>query len=163
MSCSKETLEIIDELKKQTEFEVNKEDFQTWLDSVVKQTDKYEYLEGITHSSLQKEIHDVLETMQLGEETLAKYKSELRTFRLIDNICDFRINSFVRRMSREEPHKLKSNAMYRGLSFSKINTLVNIRCHNKPLHYGMNRFYTFQRMTPEECLIVTANEVIHVS
>jgi len=155
---SQETLKIIEELKKQTEFEVNKEDFQIWLDSVVKQTDKYEYLEGITHTFLQKEIHDLLDTMNLDQETRAKYKSELRTFRLIDNICDFRINSFVRRMSREEPHVLKAVAMYRGLSFSKINTLVNIRYHNKPLHYGMNRFYTFQRMSPEECLIVTAND-----
>ena len=154
-----ETIHIINELKKQTEFEVNKEDFQTWLDSVVKQTDKFEYLEGVTHSYLQQEIHDILNHLNISEETRAKYKEELRTYRLIDNICDFRINSFVRRMSREEPHMLKAIAMYRGLSFSKINTLVNIRYRNKPLHYGMNRFYTFQRMSPEECLIVTANEL----
>ena len=141
--------------------ELNPEDFQTWLDSVVKQTDKYEYLEGVTHRFLQQEISEVLDSMNLGEETRAKYKRELQTFRLIENICDFRINSFVRRLSREEPHVLKPLAMFRGLSFSKINTLVNIRYRNKPLHYGMNRFYTFQRMSPEECLIVTANDAVN--
>ncbi len=138
---------------------LNEDDFETWLNSVVDKTDKYEYLEGVTHSYLQKEIGDVLDSMNLTEETRDKYKKELQTFRLVDNICDFRINTFVRRMSREEPHTLKPLAMYRGLSFSKINTLVNIRYHNKPLHYGMNRFYTFQRMSPEECLIVTANDL----
>ena len=135
------------------------EEFETWLNSVVEETDKYEYLEGVTLSYLQKEIDDVLDTMNLKEETREKYRKELRTFRLVDNICDFRINSFVRRMSREEPHALKPLAMYKGLSFSKINTLVNIRYHNKPLHYGMNRFYTFQQLSPEECLIVTANDL----
>lgn len=142
----------------QENLEIDTNEFQEWMDSLVDQTDKYDYLEGVTSYMLQKEIYDLIDTFDLDSDTKEKHKQSLKTYRLVKHISDFHINGSVRRMDREAPYKLYKCAPCRGIVFSSINTLVKVRVRRIVYNYSMDRYYTFQKLNAEESMIIYAND-----
>ena len=152
---------MLDHKKSQENMEVNEEEFQSWMDGFVEQTDKFDYLEGVTYEMIQQEIHDLLDSLNMENEKREKYKQDLKLYRYVKHICDFHTNEQIRRMTCEEPHQLKPAAPFTGLIFSSVNTLVKFRIRRNAYNYSMDRFYTFQKLSAEECMLVYANDYVN--
>lgn len=155
---NEEIKQIMLDHKNKEDMEVNEDEFQSWMDGLVEQTDKFDYLEGITYETIQQEIHELLDSLNIEDEKRQKYKENLKLYRYVKNICDLHTNGQIRRMTREEPHQLKPPATFTGLIFSSVNTLVKFRIRRNAYNYSMDRFYTFQKLSAEECMIMHAND-----
>ena len=142
----------------QENLEIDTNEFQEWMDKLVDQTDKYDYLEGVTSDMLQKEIYDLLDTLDIDPETKEQHKQALKTYRLVKHISDFHVNGSVRRMDRGPPYKLYKCAPCTGIIFSGKNTLVKVRVRRIVYNYSMDRYYTFQKLSAEESMIVYVND-----
>ena len=148
---------MLEHKKEQEVMEVSEDEFQTWMDGLVEQRDRFDYLNGVTYEHIQQEIHDLLDSLNMDDEKREKYKENLKLYRYVKHICDFQSYEQIKRMTREEPHLLKPATPFTGLIFSSVNTLVKFRIRKNAYNYSMDRFYTFQKLSAEECMIVYAN------
>lgn len=156
--------DLIRTVKKEEKRDTQQEDLEEWMDELLENSQvNYDYLEGKTIVEFQSEIERLL--FRVNPEYVEKYKEPLKDFRYVDNICDLRHGCFVRWLSRTKKKKIARGGKFIGIRFSANHTLLMVVIQmgrsRRIISYSMGNFYTFQRLTTEESMILMANHLEH--
>ena len=134
---------------------------QEWLDTLLENTNEYEYLEGKTQAIFQSEIDNLL--YSLGEYYYKKHRESLNTFRWVDRICDLRIGATYRWLKRDSPNRLATQGKLIQIFFTENHTILHglflFQKRKRIIGYSMANYYVFQKMSAEESMILYANEM----
>jgi hypothetical protein len=154
--------DLIRTVKKEEKRDTQQEDLEEWMDELLENSQvNYDYLEGKTIVEFQSEIERLL--FRVNPEYVEKYKEPLKDFRYVDNICDLRHGCFVRWLSRTKKKKIARGGKFIGIRFSANHTLLMVVIQmgrsRRIISYSMGNFYTFQRLTTEESMILMANNL----
>ena len=154
--------DLIRTVKKEEKRDTQQEDLEEWMDELLENSQvNYDYLEGKTIVEFQSEIERLL--FRVNPEYVEKYKEPLKDFRYVDNICDLRHGCFVRWLSRTKKKKIARGGKFIGIRFSANHTLLMVVIQmgrsRRIISYSMGNFYTFQRLTTEESMILMANHL----
>ena len=154
--------DLIRTVKKEEKRDTQQEDLEEWMDELLENSQvNYDYLEGKTILEFQSEIERLL--FRVNPEYVEKYKEPLKDFRYVDNICDLRHGCFVRWLSRTKKKKIARGGKFIGIRFSANHTLLMVVIQmgrsRRIISYSMGNFYTFQRLTTEESMILMANHL----
>ena len=154
--------DLVRTVKKEEKRDTQQEDLEEWMDELLENSQvNYDYLEGKTIVEFQSEIERLL--FRVNPEYVEKYKEPLKDFRYVDNICDLRHGCFVRWLSRTKKKKIARGGKFIGIRFSANHTLLMVVIQmgrsRRIISYSMGNFYTFQRLTTEESMILMANNL----
>ena len=154
--------ELVRTIKKDEKRDTQQEELEEWMTDLLDNTQNaYDYLEGKHIFEFQLEIERLL--VRVNPEFVEKYKQPLKDFRFIDNICELRQGCFVRWLSRSHTKKIARGGKFIGIRFSGNHTLLMVVMQmgrtRRIISYSMTNFYTFQRLTTEESMILMANRL----
>jgi hypothetical protein len=167
--------EIYDSIATHHETETEDE----WVQSILENTEKYHYLEGKTKTDLQKEIERILGQipfLSISEKQI--YMTRLKEYRYIDEIPDFVIGRHIRWIKKpmideilmtttyspEQKPVLTNGGILTDIKFLENGVYLLCKTYgsNKKQifhQYKMEDTYSFQKISPEEWILLMANEL----
>jgi len=150
-----------------------------WVQSILENTEKYHYLEGKTKTNLQKEIERILiqiPFLSISEKQM--YIIRLKEYRYIDEIPDFVIGRHIRWIKKPiideilmtttySPEKkpiLTNGGILTDIKFLENGVYLLCKTYGQKQktifhQYKMEDTYSFQKISPEEWIILMANEL----
>ena len=140
----------------------SQQEIQTWVEELLeKQSDEYRYLIGRSVEDYTRENEEVLFAIG-GQGFVDKYAHSLREYHVVDNICDIRTGTTVRRLSREGNKPLSAVALLKSVKFSVNHTILVVMMNmysqrKRFMKYSMTNYVTFQKWTQNEMMILLAN------
>lgn len=140
----------------------SQQEIQTWVEELLeKQSDEYGYLIGRSVEDYTRENEEVLFAIG-GQGFVDKYAHSLREYHVVDNICDIRTGTTVRRLSREGNKPLSAVALLKSVKFSVNHTILVVMMNmysqrKRFMKYSMTNYVTFQKWTQNEMMILLAN------
>jgi hypothetical protein len=147
---------------KKDKTEENDTEIEQWIQHLLENADEYKYLEGKTIENFKEETYNRIQ--RINGKLLEKYSGTIHLYRFIDNICDFRQGTFVRWISRSNPTKWSMGGKLLQIQFSNNHALVLVLILSnkryKKIRYSMTNYYTFQKLTTEENMILLSNGII---
>ena len=133
-------------------------DIEKLLESI--ENDKNDYLENKTMRDMEKEIYEIVNTLELSSNMKLEYCNKLVGYRYIDSINEIHKGKHIRWINKKG--NLTTGGLVVDIKFTEKGT--HILCKN-----NMNRFIEikydecniFQKMTMEEQMILMAYDYIH--
>jgi hypothetical protein len=133
-------------------------DIEKLLESI--ENDKNDYLENKTMRDMEKEIFEIVNTLELSSNMKLEYCKKLVGYRYIDSINEIHKGKHIRWINKKG--NLTTGGLVVDIKFTEKGT--HILCKN-----NMNRFIEikydecniFQKMTMEEQMILMAYDYIH--
>lgn len=130
------------------------EEVHEWMEKI--DDSRYNYLEGMTSVIIQRDKEEALH--EFPEEQKTKWLEKLTSYRVVDNLQDLRLGKYCRWIVRDELHGggylIKVSFMDNGLY------LTCERMKKYKMQVNMDNAIIFQKMTPEELILVMANDYV---
>lgn len=132
--------------------------------------DEHDYLENKTSKSISQDIYDVLKIHFDDEEEIEKIYNKLNGYRYVENINELHVGKDIKTIRIQNPYdlsfnKLNSKLKYKGrvtnIVFEDNGVLVrSVLFTGKTIfqNYKYDNFLTFQKLTPDEIIIITLLE-----
>lgn len=162
----KEKQKVLTQIRKEERENISQtqsqEEIQVWVEELLeKHADDYAYLQGRRIDDYTQENGEVLFAIG-GQAFVDKYAHSLREYHVVDNICDIRTGTMVRRLSRDGKKPLTAVAILKNMKFSVNHTLLSVMMNmysqrKRFMKYSMTNFITFQKWTQNEMMILLAN------
>jgi hypothetical protein len=138
------------------------------LQAVERSTD--DYLQNQTLKTISRTVFEALRTANVPEDKFEKFYKELIGFRLVDKVCHLHKGSKVVKTicirNKEGESIIPEKIIYRGIvlkiDFKDYGTyvLTNNPTTRRLLQYHFDEHLTFQKLSSDEQLILTALEYI---
>jgi len=120
--------------------------------------DKHVFLENKTMTQIVKDVYDQLSSM-VPEHDLATLCAKLMDYRFVDEIHELQKGKHVRWIRRSHNGTITNGGIVVNVKFTNTGTQVIVKnSQNRFIQYSFEQTATFQKMSPEEQLIVLANE-----
>lgn len=150
--------EIFDKVQNDPEMQIDPSWIDAWLENITKKEEIYHYLEQKTTDSVQHEKHEILSQY----EEVEKWTKSLSMYRLVNDLQDLRLGSYIRWIRSSETGGTLSSKLTNGGVLLQIKFLKNgtyLVCKNgfKIMQYELDKCKTFQKMTAEEWIVLMAN------
>lgn len=147
---------------------------EQWVQSILEKSDQYHYLEGKTKMDLQTNVERILDCYHfLSKSDRESYSKRLKEYRYIDEIPEFIVGRHIRWIQKPNSTSYsldKNPALTNGGILTDIKFLENgvyLLCKM----YGTNRktrfhqykledYHSFQKISPEEWIVLMANECL---
>jgi hypothetical protein len=169
--------EILQQCKNDPTLKISDQELEQWIEEI---SDKsYHYLDGKTPSIIKREKEEALKDYPI--ELREKWLDSLSMYRIIHDLQDFRYPRHTRwitwdkkTISDEQSSLLKNypmiqgNLLHRGAILMKylfsdkgVKLLMNFNFNKKrPFSVSMDATTLFQRISPEEWIVIMANDNI---
>ena len=148
--------EIFEQVQKDPSTQIDPEWVDNWLSNLGDKKDQYHYLENKTLETIDEEKNEILREFTENE----KWSRSLIMYRVINDLQDLRLGSHIRWI-REKPNGeflLTNGGILVQTKFLKNGTYVVCKNGPKIMQYELNKCKTFQKMTPEEWIILSINQ-----
>lgn len=148
--------EIFEQVQKDPSTQIDPEWVDNWLSNLGEKQDQYHYLENKTLEIIDEEKNEILREFTENE----KWSRSLIMYRVINDLQDLRLGSHIRWI-REKPNGeflLTNGGILVQTKFLKNGTYVVCKNGPKIMQYELNKCKTFQKMTPEEWIILSINQ-----
>ena len=148
--------EIFEQAQKDPSTQIDPEWVDNWLSNLGEKQDQYHYLENKTLETVDEEKNEILREFTENE----KWSRSLIMYRVINDLQDLRLGSHIRWI-REKPNGeflLTNGGILVQTKFLKNGTYVVCKNGPKIMQYELNKCKTFQKMTPEEWIILSINQ-----
>lgn len=148
--------EIFEQVQKDPSTQIDPEWVDNWLSNLGDKQDQYHYLENKTLEIIDEEKNEILREFTENE----KWSRSLIMYRVINDLQDLRLGSHIRWI-REKPNGeflLTNGGILVQTKFLKNGTYVVCKNGPKIMQYELNKCKTFQKMTPEEWIILSINQ-----
>ena len=148
--------EIFEQVQKDPSTQIDPEWVDNWLSNLGDKQDQYHYLENKTLEIIDEEKNEILREFTENE----KWSRSLIMYRVINDLQDLRLGSHIRWI-REKPNGeflLTNGGILVQTKFLKNGTYVVCKNGPKIMQYELNKCKTFQKMTPEEWVILSINQ-----
>ena len=162
----KEILELYKKIKDEENAEHSEE---TSINEILEKLEDecHDYLENKTLESISKDIYEILQLHEYPENKIEHMYNKLNGYRYVENINELHVGKEIKVLRIANPYdasfnKLDSTLKYYGkvtnIIFEDNGILVrSIMFINKIKYcnYKYDNFLTFQKLTPEEKIILT--------
>ena len=135
------------------------------IDDLLKAVNKgnTDYLENKTIHSISDEIYNTINTIDAPDEKKQLWCKSLIGYRLVDDVYELHKGKLVKTICLydDRPPKMLFNGIVMNITFSNNGTMV--LCRSPSFHmfcYNFNKCITFQKLSDDEQLILTAYEYI---
>ena len=138
---------------------LSKLDIDKLLDSL--ENPSNDYLENKTLSDVTNTVYEKLKEIDLEKENIEILCNKLIGYRYVDEIFELHKGKMVRWLNSDNK-KLTNGGIVVDIKFLKDGTqILCMNTQNRFIQYKFDNCYTFQKMTPEEQLILMAYENIN--
>lgn len=138
---------------------LSKLDIDKLLDSL--ENPSNDYLENKTLSDVTNTVYDKLKDIDIEKEKIEILCNKLIGYRYVDEIFELHKGKMVRWLNSDNK-KLTNGGIVVDIKFLKDGTqILCMNTQNRFIQYKFDNCYTFQKMTPEEQLILMAYENIN--
>jgi hypothetical protein len=168
---AKEMQEIYQQKKQNSNEE--QESQEEWIQSILEKTEQYHYLEGKTKTDLQQDIEMILnQNIFLSNNERETFSKRLKEYRYIDEIPDFIVGRHIRwiqnpnsaSFSPDKKPVLTNGGILTDIKFRDNGVYLLCKMYDgsrkKTMfhQYKLEDYHSFQKITPEEWIILMANE-----
>ena len=130
-----------------------------WIETILENSEQYHYLEGKTKNDLQKEVERMLSRIPLSETERQNYSNRLKEYRYVDEIPELVIGKHIRWMKKDSL-KLTNGGILSDIKFLENGVYLLCKMYSNRFHqYRLEDAYSFQKISPEELVILMANEI----
>ena len=134
-------------------------DIDKLLDSL--ENPSNDYLENKTLSDVTNTVYEKLKEIDLEKENIEILCNKLIGYRYVDEIFELHKGKMVRWLNLDKKN-LTNGGIVVDIKFLKDGTqILCMNTQNRFIQYKFDNCYTFQKMTPEEQLILMAYENIN--
>jgi hypothetical protein len=134
-------------------------DIDKLLDSL--ENPSNDYLENKTLSDVTNTVYEKLKEIDLEKENIEILCNKLIGYRYVDEIFELHKGKMVRWLNSDNK-KLTNGGIVVDIKFLKDGTqILCMNTQKRFIQYKFDNCYTFQKMTPEEQLILMAYENIN--
>mgnify|MGYP001209819337 FL=1 len=134
-------------------------DIDKLLDSL--ENPSNDYLENKTLSDVTNTVYDKLKEIDIEKENIEILCNKLIGYRYVDEIFELHKGKMVRWLNLDNK-KLTNGGIVVDIKFLKDGTqILCMNIQKRFIQYKFDNCYTFQKMTPEEQLILMAYENIN--
>ena len=145
--------EIFRQVYNDVNTKVSPEDIDSWLSNI--DDSQYNYLEHKTTSILCEEIDDLLSAYPLYRE---KWVDSLKMYRAINDLRELRLGNHTRWVVPDQD-KLHSGGYLTKVDFREKGVYLLCEINKRvKMQVKMENTFIFQKLTPEEWVIIMANE-----
>jgi len=138
---------------------LSKLDIDKLLDSL--ENPSNDYLENKTLSDVTNTVYDKLKDIDIEKEKIEILCNKLIGYRYVDEIFELHKGKMVRWLNLDKKN-LTNGGIVVDIKFLKDGTqILCMNTQNRFIQYKFDNCYTFQKMTPEEQLILMAYENIN--
>tara|TARA_Y100000361_G_scaffold38206_1_gene32694 strand:- start:11279 stop:11755 length:477 start_codon:yes stop_codon:yes gene_type:complete len=138
---------------------LSKLDIDKLLDSL--ENPSNDYLENKTLSDVTNTVYDKLKEIGIENENIEILCNKLIGYRYVDEIFELHKGKMVRWLNLDN-NKLTNGGIVVDIKFLKDGTqILCMNTQKRFIQYKFDNCYTFQKMTPEEQLILMAYENIN--
>lgn len=138
---------------------LSKLDIDKLLDSL--ENPSNDYLENKTLSDVTNTVYDKLKEIDIENENIEILCNKLIGYRYVDEIFELHKGKMVRWLNLDNK-KLTNGGIVVDIKFLKDGTqILCMNTQKRFIQYKFDNCYTFQKMTPEEQLILMAYENIN--
>lgn len=147
--------EIFDKVQNDPELKVDPTWIDAWLENIAKKEEIYHYLENKTTQSIENEKRDIL----LHYSEADKWTKSLYMYRLVNDLQDLRLGSYIRWIRRLETGEstLTNGGILLQIKFLKNGTYLICKSGMRMMQYELDKCKTFQKITAEEWIVLMAN------
>lgn len=132
----------------------------------VAEDERNDYLEDKTMKDIVDEVFDVISALPISKHQIKELCDKLTEYRYVDRICDLHKGKHVRWIRKlntktQNDYKLTNGAVPVDVKFTDLGT--NILCRNyvnRFIEYKFDDCLTFQKLSPDEELILMAYQHI---
>lgn len=148
--------EIFEQVQKDPSTQVDPEWVDNWLANIGDKQDQYHYLENKTLEIIDEEKNEILREFVEHD----KWSRSLIMYRLINDLQDLRLGGHIRwiREKTNGEFLLTNGGILVQTKFLKNGTYVVCKNGPKIMQYELNKCKTFQKITPEEWVILSINQ-----
>ena len=148
--------EIFEQVQQDPSTHVDPEWMDHWLANLGDKQEEYHYLQNKTLESVQQEKEDVLREHVQQE----KWTKSLSMYRVLNDLQDLRLGSHIRWIREKTPgvFLLTNGGILVQTKFLSKGTYVVCKNGKQMMQYELNKCKTFQRITPEEWVILSINQ-----
>jgi hypothetical protein len=164
MDKSKDIKDLMKNMKKDPEL-LNTLDVDELLKAI--HNEKTDYLENKTIKSMNQEVFDAIQSLNISEERIHDLYHKLIDYRLVNDIYEVHKGQLVKTLSlnvnQEENYIPKLHMKGKVIDIKFLDNGTHIVCLNTPFRfsqYKFDHFLTFQKLSDEEKLILSAYEMI---
>ena len=138
---------------------LSKLDIDKLLDSL--ENPSNDYLENKTLSDVTNTVYDKLKDIDIEKEKIEILCNKLIGYRYVDEIFELHKGKMVRWLNLDKKN-LTNGGIVVDIKFLKDGTqILCMNTQKRLIQYKFDNCYTFQKMTPEEQLILMAYENIN--
>lgn len=130
-----------------------------WIESILENSERYHYLEGKTKKDLQEDIERTLSQIPLSESERQSYSNRLKDYRYVDEVPEFVVGKHIRWIKKDSL-KLTNGGILTDIKFLENGIYLLCKMYGNRFHqYRLEDAYSFQKISPEELVVLIANEV----
>lgn len=151
--------ELFQRVQQDPDVKISQEDIETWVEEIGKKD--IHYLENKTSQLLQYEIDVAIQ--DYSDELREKWKSSLLMYRVVHDLQELTLGTHTRWIqTKNDKYKLANGGYLVKTEFKKNGTYLTCghgsRWSRGYMQYEMDKTITFQKLTPEEWVLVMAND-----
>lgn len=131
------------------------------------QDEKTDYLDNKTIKSINKEVFDSIQSLNLSEERTKDLCEKLMDYRLVNDIHELHKGKIVKtiniNINNDSLYLPKIHVKGKVLNIKFLDNGIHVVCIHFPqrfLQYKFDHFLTFQKLSDEEQMILSAYEYI---
>lgn len=119
-----------------------------------------EAIVDLDYAQIAKEKNDILQQLNIPKDQLKRLHTQLKAYRLVDDIKDIRYGSYIRWISLKNPEgeiKLTNGGVL--CDMKNINDDLHLRCKNKMnwlFQIKLSEAIVFQKLSDQEQVILSA-------
>lgn len=145
---------------------------EEWIQSILEKTGQYHYLEGKTKTDLQEDIETILNQVFLSNIERETFSKRLKEYRYIDEIPEFVVGRHIRwiqnpnsqSFSPDKKPVLTNGGILTDIKFRDNGVYLLCKMYDGSRRktmfhqYKIEDYHSFQKISPEEWIILMANE-----
>ena len=145
--------EILKEVRQDSSLfsKINTEELLKSIDSV-----KNDFLENETFETIATNVFESLTQLPISKNTIESMCEKLSGYRFVDELHLLHKGKFVRWIRHDNPEKIMKGGIVIDIQFGDFG--ANILCRlvtGSFLRYRFDKCNTYQKLTDEECMILT--------
>lgn len=151
-------IDLIKKMKKDPEL-LNTINMEELLNTI--NDEKTDYLDNKTIKIINKEVFDSIQSLNLSEERTIELCNKLIDYRLVNDIYELHKGKLVKTIEINDNPNIHMKGKVTNIKF--LDNGIHIVCINFPkrfIQYKFDQFLTFQKLSDEEQMILSAYDYI---
>lgn len=118
-----------------------------------------DHLENKTLQSIQKEILDIVSSLDILQENMDYMINKLHGYRPVSEIYEMHHGKVIQ-IIKKETQRIHMGGIVMGIKFKENGTFINCKLFQNFFYFNFDKYYFFQKLSKGEQLILVATDML---